>query len=118
MVKKGYRKIHKKTVRQMLGWSHFKFRQRLFLKAEEKTHCKVHEITEEYTSKCCGNCGRLNHKLGAMKVFKCPYCKWTLDRDMNGARNIMIKNIEKCGYSITPLSGGFGGYSLAPKDAC
>jgi putative transposase len=112
MVQKGKRKINSKTVRNMLGWSHFGFRQRLLLKAEEKQQCEIHEVTEEYTSKCCGNCGRLNHKLGGSKMFKCNSCKWTLDRDMNGARNIMIKNLENCGYKTTPLSGGPGGYAL------
>ena len=69
-------------------------------------------------SKCCGNCGKLNHKLGASKIFKCPHCEWTLDRDMNGARNIMIKNLEKCGFTTTSLARGFGGNTLASSDAC
>ena len=36
MVNRKTRKITKKTVRKMLGWSHYKFRQRLISKAEEK----------------------------------------------------------------------------------
>jgi transposase len=52
--------------------------------------------TEEYTSKTCGSCGRLNHNLGSNKVFKCPYedCKYLADRDINAARNIFIMNYK------------------------
>lgn len=86
----------------MVTWSHFKFRQRLFQKAEETSHCIVHEVTEEDTSRTCGNpdCGRINYKLGGNKTFVCVYCNWTIDRDMNGARNILLKNVEKCGIAV------------------
>ena len=48
------RKIHTKTVRGMLCWSHYKFRQRLIAKSELFSDCKVIECDESYTSKTCG----------------------------------------------------------------
>lgn len=56
MVNRFKRKIRSETVRQMLHWSHFAFRQRLHHKGEE-WQTKVHEVSEHYTSKSCGNCG-------------------------------------------------------------
>jgi putative transposase len=44
-----------------------------------------------YTSKTCGCCGKINKSLGSKKTFACPNCKFTIDRDINGARNIMLK---------------------------
>lgn len=71
--------------------SHYNFRQRLLAKAEI-TDCKVIIADESYTSKTCGGCGKLNFNLGSSKVFQCN-CGFLLDRDFNGARNIMIKNL-------------------------
>ena len=56
---------------------------------------KMIECSEEYTSKTCGGCGRLNHSLGSKKVFECSHCKIVMDRDINAARNIFIKNYQK-----------------------
>lgn len=89
------RKINAKTSYNMLTLSHYKFQQLLKHKMELRKG-ELIICSEEYTSKTCGNCGRLNQKLGSNKVFICPFddCKITIDRDINGARNILIKNIN------------------------
>ena len=51
--------------------------------------------TEEYTSKTCGSCGYIHKKLGGSKEFCCPQCKTNLDRDINGARNILLRYLTK-----------------------
>jgi putative transposase len=95
MVKKDKtRKIGKRTVREMLGLSHFSFLQKLKFKCSEYNR-KLIITTEEYTSKTCGNCGELNQKLGSSKVFHCRKCNLHIDRDLNGARNILIKYLLK-----------------------
>lgn len=93
MVKKDNRKINSTTARRMINWSHYKFKCLLKSKMKNKNG-NVIDCTEEYTSKTCSNCGRLNHKLGASKVFICPFnnCNYRQDRDVNAARNIFIKN--------------------------
>ena len=93
MVKRATRRIRSKTVRSMLHWSHYCFRQRLLYKAEASAGVRVQLVTEGWTSKTCGACGRLHHKLGGSKHFRCPSCKWTCDRDVNGAHNIMLKTL-------------------------
>jgi len=106
MVRRKERKIRNKTVRNLLTWSHYRFRQRLLLKAREYPWCKIIETTEEYTSKTCGNCGIIKNNLGGNKAFKCSYCKIKMDRDFNGARNILIKyltQLEKSNLNLTKL---------------
>ena len=90
MVQKGKRKIGKKTSKAMLLWSHYRFRQRLLHKSREY-NCKMIVCNEAYTSKTCGLCGVLHEALGGRKTFCCPSCKGVLDRDANGARNILLR---------------------------
>lgn len=85
-------KLHPGTKRLMYAASHYTFRQRLKNKCEEYG-ARFIEVDESYTSKTCGNCGEINQKLGANKVFNCQ-CGFTLLRDVNGARNIMIKCLQ------------------------
>ena len=59
--------------------------------------------TEEYTSKTCTNCLKINYNLGSDKTFKCPNCSLIIDRDVNGARNILLKNWENAGLSYKPV---------------
>lgn len=95
MVVKRGRRIGRKTVRQMLTWRHYDFRQRL-LSVADREGVRVTVCTEEYTSKTCTSCGHLHQKLGSSKVFRCPACRCLIDRDMNGARNIYLKNEHQC----------------------
>ena len=70
--------------------SHYRFKQHLLNKAKEYG-CTVNIITEEFTSKCCSNCGFLSDTYkNRLKI--CPFCNLKIDRDLNGSRNILIKN--------------------------
>ena len=78
--------------KRMLGiLRHYNFRQRLEYKAKI-TGSKVYFVDESYTSKTCSKCGKLNYKLKGNKTFKCGNCSLEIDRDVNGARNILNKN--------------------------
>jgi putative transposase len=90
MSNKKNRKINKKTTRNMLGLCHFKFLEKLKFKCNEYQRNLI-IVSEEYTSKTCGNCGKINDKLGGSKTFNCNKCNVSIDRDINGARNILIK---------------------------
>jgi putative transposase len=92
MVKKANRKIRSTSVRQMLCWRHFAFRTRLLQAAQQVPGAKVHVRTEEYTSKTCTHCGNIKHDLGGAKSYRCSQCHLMADRDVNGSRNIFIKN--------------------------
>jgi len=109
MVGRGQRRIHSKTARAMLTWSHYRFRQHLLQKAREFPWCQVVMCTEEYTSKTCGNCGIINRGLGGSKNFCCPACDSHLDRDVNGACNILLRFLT---VNQEPASTGVGAYPL------
>lgn len=84
-------KLKHKTSRAMLGWAHYRFKMKLKAKAEEYS-CKVIDCTEEYTSKTCGNCGEIS-SIGGKEVWTCNHCGCKHDRDINGARNILLKQM-------------------------
>ena len=84
-------KLKHKTSRAMLGWAHYRFKMKLKEKAEEYS-CKVVECTEEYTSKTCGNCGKIS-SIGGKEAWTCKHCGCVHDRDINGARNILLKQM-------------------------
>lgn len=79
--------------RRMNTLKHYKFQQRLVNKCELMNYSNVTICTEEYTSQTCGVCGELNKELKDSEVFKCNKCNLIIDRDINGARNIYIKNL-------------------------
>jgi putative transposase len=96
---KNKRNMNKRTVRlnkrvkfvlNML--SHYKFRQQLQYKCLEYG-CELSTITEEYTSKCCTNCGHISEKY-ENRIKECHNCNFKINRDINGSRNILIKNIK------------------------
>lgn len=89
------RKLGRKTVRQMLNWCHYSFREYLLHKVKEYPGKRVIVCDEAYTSKCCGNCGTLNQKLGSSKSFSCSNCNYKADRDDNGARNVLLRHLTK-----------------------
>ena len=90
VVRKG-RKINNKTARAMLTWSHYKFKQHMIHMARKHPWCKLYIVDEAYTSKTCGVCGHIHSSLGRSDVFKCPSCGFHVGRDVNGARNILIR---------------------------
>ncbi len=111
MVKKGKRKLATKTARAMVTLSHYRFKQMLKHQAV-KYGSTVVEVTEEYTSKTCSKCGYIHTKLGGSKKFKCPECGHTLDRDLNGAFNILLKALRD-----TSLTEELFAFSILPYTA-
>ena len=49
---------------------------------------------EYYTSMTCGRCGNLKYNLGRNEIYECEKCNLKIDRDYNGSRNILLRNIE------------------------
>ena len=89
------RNIRRSTARSLQMWSHYNFRQLLKDKAELYSWCQVIEVTEEFTSQTCGRCGNVDSNIGGSKVYECKKCGFTLDRDVNGARNILLKFLSE-----------------------
>jgi putative transposase len=91
----GKRRLHRTTSRGMYGWAHHRFRERLKAKATQFASCSVIICDERYTSQPCGVCGHLDKQ--SSKTHKCSECNTTLDRDVNGARNILLRYLQKKG---------------------
>jgi putative transposase len=87
------RKIGRKTAGSVMRLAHYKFRNFLLHKATEFPGTRIEICDEQYTSKTCGSCGKLNDGLGASKAFQCAElgCKYAADRDHNAARNILLR---------------------------
>jgi putative transposase len=102
MVNKNQRVgLTSKTARMMLTWAHYRFQQRL-LQRGKRTGCEVRLVDEAFTSKTCGACGALHPGLQGAKLFVCPSCHHTIDRDANGARNILLRNAASIHLDIRP----------------
>eukprot|EP00505_MAST-04D_sp_SCG-Rhode-Island_P002337 Stramenopile-MAST_4_protein_2337 len=85
-------KLQSPICRKMMTWSHYTFKRRLLDRAQH-FGCKVFIVNESFTSKTCGECGVLNETLGSSEVFHCSSCNATMDRDVNAARNILLRNL-------------------------
>ena len=105
MVKKQDRKLKTKTVRAMSILAHSKFLVRLKNKAEEwRTNVVI--VDEKYTSKTCSVCGHVKTKQFTSKVYNCEKCLITIDRDRNGAINILKKLFLPKGKSGADRANG------------
>jgi putative transposase len=91
MVTKANRRIKSKSVRQMMSFAHYRFKQFLKHKAFE-TGKMVIDVCEAYTSKTVSWTGEINHKLGGSKTVTSSDGR-TMDRDFNGARGIFLRAV-------------------------
>lgn len=88
MAKKSKRKLPKKVVRSMNCFRFYEFKERLKLKCKENGVTFV-ESSEAFTSKTNSFTGKLMENLGSKEKFM--FNNVSVDRDINGARNILIR---------------------------
>lgn len=88
MVEKSKRKLPKKVVRSMNCFRFYEFKERLKLKCKENGITFV-ESSEAFTSKTNSFTGELIDNLGSKENFM--FNNISVDRDINGARNILIR---------------------------
>ena len=91
LIKREKRFLRTKEVRSILGLSHYQFRTRLEHRCLEMG-VNYHLANEAWTSKTCTGCGVKNYQLGGSEHFSCA-CGVNIDRDLNGARNILLKSM-------------------------
>ena len=90
MVKK--KNLSRQTKRLMLMYSFYRFKERLKWKGKIYNK-KIIAVDESYTSCTCTSCGNIK-SLKGQEIYQCEKCKIVIDRDVGGARNILIKNIS------------------------
>lgn len=86
--------------REMLAVGHYTFLERLKFKCKER-NVGLMIVDESYTTKTCGCCGTIVN-IGAAETFTCSDCTYSSDRDVNAARNILLKHMRV--VSIGPLT--------------
>ena len=84
-------RLRTKTNRTMFAQSHGMFIERLRHKCLER-QVPLLVVEEHYTSKTCGACGQCVD-VGASEVYRCTACGYVVDRDVNAARNILLKHV-------------------------
>ena len=92
MVQKKDRTLNKTSVNNLSVLSHYKFLEKLKIKCIEHKRL-LFIVNESYTSKTCGCCGTINNS-SSSETFKCSNCNIMVDRDFNGARNILIRTLN------------------------
>ncbi len=89
MVPRNRRRIRKKSVRQMLTLSHYKFKKRLLDKVWQLgKHVII--VNEAYTSKTVSWTGEVKKNIGGCKIITAENGS-SMHRDLNGARGILVR---------------------------
>ena len=88
IVKHGSNKNLNKSFNDM---KFYKFKQRLIYKASIENK-QVFCINEAFTTQTCSFCGN-KYKPECSKIYNCVNCKNIIDRDINAAKNILMKGI-------------------------
>ncbi|MGC8565592.1 MAG: RNA-guided endonuclease InsQ/TnpB family protein [Thermoplasmata archaeon] len=100
-VKKMVEDSNSKTLRKHILHSNFsKFMSYLSYKASRAGR-RVVKVDPRNTSKTCGKCGYVKKDLTLSdRVFSCPKCGWTVDRDYNASLNILRAGL---GLPLEPM---------------
>lgn len=90
---KHHCRIRKVTVKDMMGYGHYKFRKRLEAQGGPE---RVFLCQENHTTMTCGLCLTQNHSMGGAKQFKCvnQACGLVAGWDVYAARNILLKHMS------------------------
>lgn len=83
------------TKKKLQTWSHYKFKHRLIEYAQKFSSMYVRVVNESYTTQSCGGCGNLYKPSGRLYRCKRSGCMLFIDRDINAARNVLLKNLDK-----------------------
>jgi len=77
------------------GWN--MFANMLCYKAEE-AGCRVVFVDPKNTTQECSNCHEIVKKELSDRIHDCPFCGLVIDRDLNAAKNILIRATQgHCG---------------------
>jgi len=97
-----------------VSWSDFT--SKLCFKAESAGG-KVVKVNPKNTSQLCSKCGAIVRKVLVVRTHSCPHCGLELDRDLNAARNILVKGIGLERPDFKPVGVKVSTDGASPKQA-
>lgn len=56
---------------------------------------QVIKVDPRFTSQICSECGEIVKKDLSARIHNCPHCRLILDRDINAAKNILVRGLDK-----------------------
>jgi putative transposase len=83
----------KKSKDDLHVWRLYDFKTKLLHRFSVLDQREVVIQDERYTSKTCGLCDNVKHDLGSAKRYLCDKCGYDVDRDVNGAWNILGRSL-------------------------
>jgi len=83
----------KKLNRVISTWAYFQLEQFLTYKAEEKG-IEIAKVKPHFTSQRCSKCGHTEKRNRIKSNFVCCKCGFSLNADLNAARNIKQKHLD------------------------
>jgi len=100
-----------------VSWSEFNRQLEYKCKWGFKHYLKIGRF--EPTSKTCSNCGCVQEMPLSKRVFDCPNCGISIDRDLNASLNIRNIGINMLGHSrINACGDGSVELSLKQEKEC
>ncbi|SDG56393.1 putative transposase [Thalassobaculum litoreum DSM 18839] len=88
--------------REILDVAMSTFVNMLVYKAE-RAGGRVVKVDPRYTSQDCSMCGYREKKSLSDRVHRCGECGYVDDRDVNAARNILVKGLREAGGVVIPV---------------
>jgi IS605 OrfB family transposase len=97
-------KARKQQRRRLHSWSFSRLQQFLLYKGLEKS-INIEYVDPRYTSQKCSRCGTIDKKSRKTQAhFQCTSCNFTLNADLNAARNILNNHISSAKSRTNGLS--------------
>ena len=91
----NFKNLNKTSKKKLASLRHCSFLKRLQEKTREYSRTKIFEVSEVYTSKTCTCCGAIDNDLGNKDIYECKLCNRIIERDITGARNIMLRYLTR-----------------------
>jgi putative transposase len=94
------RMLHNRCLAKSISdaaWS--AFFSMLHSKAEEAGRCYI-AVNPAYTSQTCSVCGHRQKMPLSERVYHCPCCSLSIDRDLNAAKNIKALGLQSVGLPL------------------
>ena len=80
----------------MVAQGHYMFKRYLKYKGM-RYGTNIFDVNEAYTSQTCSNCGCMSKTYNNNRLKTCSSCKYQIDRDINGSKNILLKCVTEMG---------------------